>query len=203
MNDMLLDEHSNSSFKGSDTLEHDIETIIRNLKIIGSLKENEKICTQTGGVFVLKPADRMNAFIRYYYGETREKNLTFIEQEFNKAFENIDIALKKRERLIEVDETSMTREQMQEHLKNKQLITRLQKEINETRSKIRGLQITYANDSQINARIRVLEDTIEDKLELTKENVCFLDKKLKEKRIAAAAVVVPIITAAVTKRSYK
>ena len=69
--------------------EQKVKTILQSLKIIGSLNQHDKLCTNKGVVIDSSPYQSLS---RWVSGENRKDNVDFIESVFESAFElSIDI----------------------------------------------------------------------------------------------------------------
>ena len=115
------------------------------------------------------------SIIRSYHGECREKNIAFLESTFRKAFEIIEKALQEREDLCKKKD-SKTREEMLEILRNCQLIKRLKHKIQTAKEKMKSLMTTYESDVNTIARLKLLQDRVDDQLEQISESIKYLDK---------------------------
>src|SRR5579872_3859478 len=109
--DVLLDQElvssssssSSSSLKNEENIqneEKEIEKILHDLKIFASIKENEKLST-VFEVTVNKPSDKLISLKRWSTGDNRQINIAYVEKRFKTAFEKIDDALEKKEKLLE------------------------------------------------------------------------------------------------------
>lgn len=159
------------------SVDRDVDDILHDLKIFASLKENERIST-TSGVFVNKASDKMAALTRFYYGETRHKNLSYIEKRFFDAFERIDQYLQQRDMMLTLKPENMSREQVLYRRKNNQTVTRLLKGIGAAKERLsRVLKTTYEQDVTSISRIERICEDIEDRLNLVNVSIKYIEDR--------------------------
>ena len=143
--------------------DHEISSILHSLKVLSAIKENDKVCTRKGiylhkcdsGRSVLQP------FSRWMYSEDRKSNLSAIDAIFSRAVDCCCNLLKIREELKESDSVQV----LLSLIENKQMIKRLQAEMNNALKGVRHLSVTYVSDSHSMATIALLDDTVTDRLE--------------------------------------
>jgi len=166
--------------------EKEVREILHHLKIFAQVKENEKLATQMG-VGVHKPSEPLLWFRRMYSGDSRDKNLSFIETTFNKAFALVNGALQRRESLVLGSDShpKETREHMISKLRNGQRIARLSRSIGVARERLFSkLRSTYEDDPTITSRIDILAENIDDQLKEVEASMAFLDQCQTQKETA-------------------
>jgi len=157
----------------------EVDSILHDLKVFASLKENERLST-TAGVYINKASDKLVALKRLYNGENRARNLTYMEKRFHEAFAKIDNYLTQREATHGVKSTDLTRAQLLLRVKNTQMISRLKGAIQAAREKIaRVFKTTYEDDPTAISRIERICEDIDDRLKQVEVSVKFLEDREK------------------------
>ena len=129
--------------------EQKIKNLLKNLKIIGSLNQHDKLCTSRG--VLIDTGNTYQSVSRWISGENRKDNVDFIESVFEGAFEvSIDI---------------LNKIQSFNHIKllqSEQVLGRLLVEIHTAQKGVKNLLITYNKDPVTVARLQILVDYIND-----------------------------------------
>jgi len=76
--------------------EETVDEIFHALKVIGSLRENERVRTESVP-FSIDRTGNFQFLMRWWYNETRMKNIQAVAKVFNDAFSVADMALAKEE----------------------------------------------------------------------------------------------------------
>lgn len=142
-----------------------IDELLLDLKIIGSIKVDEKINTSQD-VIDINAKSFLDALTRWLRGENRTKNISFVKLRINQTFECIEIAISEQERLNKMIPMSPkeNREHMVMKLRNSQFIERLRLGLDEASAGIRNIGQTYQQDSRTFAFVALLQDKILDYL---------------------------------------
>jgi hypothetical protein len=142
-----------------------IDELLLDLKIIGSIKVDEKINT-SHDVIDINSKSFLDALSRWLRGENRTKNISFVKLRINQTFECIEIAISEQERLNKIIPMSQkeNREHMVMKLRNSQFIERLRLGLDEASTGIKNIGQTYQQDSRTFAFVALLQDKILDYL---------------------------------------
>lgn len=133
------------------------------LKVIASIKENERFST-SGGIYV-QPNDESWVWMkRWLCGDDRTTNIKTIKMIFIATFALIDKCLIEREEIMKKKTSS--RPDVIQRMKNAQLISRLTKAIVDAKVSMEHLKKTYKDDAHTVSRIDMLSDSIKDRLQL-------------------------------------
>ena len=137
-----------ANFEASEIDDQKIKSLLKNLKIIGSLNQYDKLRTGKG-VFI--DSSPYTSIIRWFSGENRDANVDFIERVFEDAFSvSIDI-IGKLPALTPL-----------KTLHANQTLNRLMSEIHAAQKGVRNLLITYNKDPVCVAKLQILVDFIND-----------------------------------------
>jgi len=165
-------------FKSSDDLIHA-------LKVISSIKPNEKFSTSSGIYIqteIQHPTTWMEMvqhylqpvwLIRMKNGDDRITNLKAIKAIFVGALLVVEESLQEREQVIKPKDP-VSRIDVVKKLKNEQVINRMAEAITKSVSSMENLKQTYTGDAHACARIDMLTETIRDRLALIKTSLDFL-----------------------------
>lgn len=137
-----------ASFEAGEIDDQKIKSLLKNLKIIASLNQYDKIRTGKG-VFI--DSSSYTSIIRWFSGENRDANVDFIERVFEDAFSiSIEIIGKLQ------DLTPLKK------IHANQTLSRLMSEIHAAQKGVRNLLITYNKDPVTVAKLQILIDYIND-----------------------------------------
>lgn len=165
-------------FKSSDDLIHA-------LKVISSIKPNEKFSTNSGIYIqteIQHPTTWMEMVQHYLHpvwlirmknGDDRITNLKAIKAIFVGALLVVEESLQEREQVIKPKDP-VSRTDVVKKLKNEQVINRMAEAITKAVSSMENLKQTYTGDAHACARIDMLTETIRDRLALIKTSLDFL-----------------------------
>jgi hypothetical protein len=142
-----------------------IDELLLDLKIIGSIKVDEKINT-SHDIIDINPKTMLECFSRWVRGENRYKNISFVKIRIYQTFECIESGISEQERLNKMNPSTPkeTRELTVMKLRNSQFIDRLRIGLDEALGGIRHIGHTYQNDSRTFAFVALLQDKILDYL---------------------------------------
>ena len=144
--------------------------IIHSLKVIATLKENDKLITKRG-LFIDSYDNIWQSITRWVYTENRCQNIDTLVGIFNQAFDIANTLLTHREAIGVTDSVVM--------LQNIQEIERLVHEIKRADKAIANLIVTYSTDSHTIAKIELLRESINDRLLQITHRMKEGDKKQK------------------------
>lgn len=178
MNDCLsLHPKLSDVFKSHDDLIHA-------LKVISSVKPNEKFSTSSG-IYIQSEMQRPVSwrdlaaqyiqplwFIRMKNGDDRISNLKAIKSIFVGALLVVEESLQERE-IIMKPRDPISRIDIVKKQKNEQLINRMAESIAKAINSMENLKQTYNGDAHACARIDMLTETIRDRLALIKTSLEF------------------------------
>lgn len=136
-----------------------VTNILHSLKVISKTKENDRLNTKSG-IFIDSFENFLQPITRWARGERRDNNLETITDIFNKAFDMAFLFLEHRKTL-----SNMTSNNSLEWLQNTQIINRVTAEITSAQKGLSNLKTTYKGDQHTVARIVLLYETIQDKLQ--------------------------------------
>ena len=119
---------------------YDLRTTLINLKLLSTVKPNDKVCTLEQEFNIHSPSNWRSVY-RLYYGETRAHNLKCIEDCMNSAWTHCkNLRNQGAAKQPEID--------------------RLLRSLEEAVSGLASLQETYSYDAAIHARLAILTENI-------------------------------------------
>lgn len=147
--------------------EDQIDNIIMNLKIIGMVQKNGRLCVRKGSL-TLEHDDHLQTIRRWFNKDTRDLTMMHIRSTIMNAIKlTKEIMMKKSEFDIEFKKNI----QESESIKDWRLI-RILTEFNNCQTGLKNLKTTYNSDSIMIANIDVLlERLVENCKELEKNNI--------------------------------
>lgn len=165
-------------FHSSQTNIEEIDMLLGSLKILSILKPGQKICG-AGRPLNLSIQDTAPGWItealtRFWHGDSRDSTLRLLHAVFDAVFNIADQTLA----TIEEEKTDAnTREERLAHLRNQQLIKKLQQSTELARKGIQSLCETYASDVNFHAKLLLLDEKVESRLEEISFSVQFIENK--------------------------
>jgi hypothetical protein len=142
------------------------DDLFRALKMIANLKEDQKLGTNQGQIKVFFNT-RTTFLERWWLGERRQENINTLQTIIDEFFELVNHHLELRDEILARNRKqggAPDRKMVVEELKNKQFLERAQKSITGAKDGIEVLKKTYKGDPDIEARIALLSERIEDRL---------------------------------------
>jgi hypothetical protein len=124
--------------------------ILHSLKVISTIKENDKVATNNGMYIDTSVWQSMS---RWFSKEARDQNVEKIGAVFQRAFAFC-------EGLLDTPKSTDI-----EELQTAQSLNRLQREIASAQTGLLNLTVTYENDTSTVARIQALHELTTDRLE--------------------------------------
>lgn len=157
------------------------DEIFEALSVIASLQPKEKFSTQQQNMISIdkNQSSLVAGLSRLWHGESRDTNIRSLERILENAFACVDRALSERERFPAHD---TSREQAVVRLKNKQLVEKMADEIQQAKRGIATLRETYSTDMRIKAKIKLLLQTVENRLEQMNLSLKLLDEQERDAR---------------------
>lgn len=152
------------------------DDICHALKVISSLEGKERFSTSTG--FYIQPSEEWFVWLkRWVYGDDRATNMKAIKCLFIATFTMIDQCLQEREVFVAASTREHNPERIDtiQRMKNSQLIERLTKYVVDASGGLDKLKETYKDDTHTKARIDTLSSNVNDRLQLIKTSLGFLD----------------------------
>ena len=146
----MASEESRPSIDETEVLE-----MLHSLKVISTIREHDKILTKRG-LFVDHTEAYLQSFTRWMQSENRHQNIETIAAIFSKTF-TICFELISTKKDISEGSTDF--------LRHTQLLNRLKTEIKHARKGLGNLTVTYQDDTHTVAKIMLIQDRIEDKLQ--------------------------------------
>jgi len=153
---------------GDDT----IDEVFHSLKVIGSLRENERVRTQCGPLAIDRTGN-LQFLMRWWYKEERILNIQAVSKVFTNAFSVVDTAFEKEEAYRNMHLGTSRRGHI-ERLNNWQLLQRSQRELQRGSVGLTNMLVTYKDDTKTTARIELLLEKIAGKLEQINESLEYI-----------------------------
>jgi hypothetical protein len=160
------------------TVTEDIDMLLGSLKILSILKPGQKICGAGKPLNIsiqdTAPGWITEAITRFWLGDSRETTLRILHAVFDAVFAIADQTLG----IIEAESPeAASREERLTHLRNSPLIKKLQQSIGLARKGIQSLCETYASDVNYHAKLLLLDEKIESRLEEISFSTEFIQRK--------------------------
>jgi hypothetical protein len=145
-----------------------VEQVILSLRVIGSIREKDRLYTSSGNV-VVSPSFKSDFLYRgipkLYCLESREKNLQDVKNILDTAFTLIDGLIATEEVFQNtIHNEAPSRRRVMEITKNQQTLGRLSECLDSAITGLRNWQSTYESDVTTKEGIKLFIDNIEDKL---------------------------------------
>ena len=144
------------------------------LKVIASLRENERLCTKHGELYV-DTSGKLQCLLRWLSGESRASNIECLSHIFNNAFAIADSALQKEEMHKQSPCAQPPRSVVVDRMANLQLLAQCQRELVSAGTGLGNLVSTYREDTATVARLQLLLEKIADKLQLIAESLSHIE----------------------------
>lgn len=139
------------------------EKTLRNLGVIGSLTQNDKINTKEDTFTIYVPT-ALRGVSRLLYGESRDANISRIQRCIREAKTFITGILHEIDSVKNDDDCFLKKMKMSSEV---QLCNRMVSALNESKSGLSALQITYKEDAASVTKLVILENEITDYLQVT------------------------------------
>lgn len=139
-------------------MDSETEKVMRNLSIIGSVSQNDKINTNSD-IFIIYVPTVMRGMMRLWYGEARQCNMQRLQETVRMATTAI------RQHLTDMHQ--MTGDDQGFSKATKELCCkRLIKVLSESRNGLNNLHQTYRDDVTMYTQVKMLIDEINDFLQI-------------------------------------
>lgn len=142
----------------------DIHKVLRNLGVVGQMKQNDKLLTQ-GDYFSLYTPTYMRGVYRMWLGEGRELNVNRVHEEVNSAKAYITNVLADQRYAVTDDANIKSR--LGRHTQA-QLCTRAMRILHETQAGLQNMRETYREDTALLCRIEHVANDVSDFLDGTR-----------------------------------
>jgi hypothetical protein len=140
-------------------MQTEMEKTFRNLKVIASIKQNDKLITESD-IFELHPPTLSRTVYRIYYRENREANLSKIQTCIRESKSFV-------EKIASSREDSETFSGRMFLMTQSKLCQRMMDSLRDIIPGMRNLAVTYRDDAGAIAKIDLLIDEINDFLLVT------------------------------------
>jgi hypothetical protein len=148
------------------------ELIIRNLKILGSIKSNDKL-VKHGDTIKIDSPYIYQGLSRYWYGDSRKQSLDHIEKLINQSFNKIDVIygseIESRTGGLNNNYYKNMKGQNYFETENAQKLTIFSNELNNVIKGLNSLKQTYQMDISICSRIDVVIEKINLRIQKIQE----------------------------------
>lgn len=133
---------------------NDIEQIILNMKIIGSIQKKDKLSKNDDNVLEIESNDFLQSFRRWYFKRGRDDTIMDIKNIINSCFEITDETLN--------NETS-SGDNIKPYFneENSCLLQRFLVEMNSAGRGLNNLKDTYSNDIKVISEIEILKEQLD------------------------------------------
>lgn len=144
-----------STQTNNDLLESNFMKLLHSLKVISTIRENDRISTKKG-IFVDPSDNPMQSMVRWFTSESRKHNTSTMSSIFDRSFNLCESLVENRAKLSSSSD---------EQLKNMQQIRRMEQEIRNARRGVANLMITYETDTHTVAKLVLINERIQDRLQ--------------------------------------
>ena len=139
-------------------MDSETERVMRNLSILGSVSQNDKINTN-GDIFIIYVPTVMRGMMRLWYGEARQCNIQRLQETVRMATNAI--------RQYVTDIQQMTGDDQRFQKATKELwCKRLIRTLADSRNGLNNLQQTYRDDVTMHTQVKMLIDEVTDFLQI-------------------------------------
>lgn len=158
-------------------------TVLHGLRVIASVKEKQRVFTSNGVVSVYPADERLLSVRRMLSGQSRYHNLDDIDGIVTSAFEFVEYLLARIE--SQASSNSSSRADLISRMSDQQKIDRFKSAIESVHANVANLIETYREDHGTVARIELLRDIIQDRLDQMKVSIEYLRDKLNVQWMSA------------------
>tara|TARA_B100001287_G_scaffold263271_1_gene253978 strand:- start:1764 stop:2306 length:543 start_codon:yes stop_codon:yes gene_type:complete len=150
-----------------------IDRVLHDLKVISSIRDNDKIYTENG-MLNLDHGGVSSSMYRFVKGENRNRGLSAINNVILDAFAITENNFRK----IECKDMTESREAIVNKMKSYHLIYKIRCSVSDCLIGLKNLRITYCDDTSISARIDVLKESISQGLKELDASLNLLKEQL-------------------------
>tara|TARA_B100002051_G_C16556966_1_gene545507 strand:+ start:299 stop:769 length:471 start_codon:yes stop_codon:yes gene_type:complete len=144
----------------------DVERVMRNLCILASISQNDKVNTNSD-IFVVYQPTVLRGMVRLWYGEGRQLNIQRIQETVHCAISSIRQLMSDMNLMVNED-------QKFQRIAHQKRCTRLIQTLSSARNGLNNLHQTYREDITMQSQIKIVIDEIIDFISI----IPFYDKQL-------------------------
>lgn len=137
-----------------------IEHTLRNIEVIGSLAQNDKLITSEGRFLVYEPTAMRGLLRMLYYRENREGNVAHIQSTIKDAKQFIEMTFVRTENFSRAEEGSFS--VRLQHETQQQTCRRIHEALMRSVQGLEALKLTYRDDASIKAKLVMLINEVRD-----------------------------------------
>lgn len=142
------------------------ERTLRNINVISSVRQNDKLLTQQDIFIVYEPTSLRGLLRMLYYRENREQNVTKIQCTIREAKRYVESVLSCTKSHTRTEESFST---VLQQTTQTQTCCRMIEALSNCDKGLHNMEETYRDDSSISVKIKMLRDEIKDFLNATRE----------------------------------
>ena len=136
------------------------DRLLHDLKLLASLRENDKVCVRDGLLSVNRPG-AASSLSRWVHGDCRLRTLAVVQNTFMDALQMVEYGL---ERLTGERPAGWgPRDELTGHAQRR-LVARLVRSLQQACVGLTRLRATYLNDSSMAAKLDVLRERVSERL---------------------------------------
>ena len=133
---------------------NNIEQIILNMKIIGSIQKKDKLSKNDDSVLVIESNDILQSLRRWYFKRGRDDSIKDIKKIINSCFDITDQTLENENTNGDINKPYFNEE-------NSCLLQRFLVEMNGAGRGLNNLKDTYSNDIKVISEIEILKEQLD------------------------------------------
>ena len=137
-------------------MQDSLDRLVHDLKVIASLRQNDKLCTNGSGMLNIDRPGLFTGFWRYLYSENRMLTISNLQNVFVDAHSACTNHFRRMDQLYNVN----TREAKASYAKCLLVVQRMKHSIHRARFGLKHLRSTYENDVSSTARLDVLNERV-------------------------------------------
>ncbi len=156
-----------------------LDNIFINLKIISKIPENGRIGTTSAGQVYLEKDDYKTTILRTITNDSRDKTVTFLMgliNDITQISDNIINSLYIDKNYEKTSNNTVTLSQLNENAKKSHQLSKLVRELKNSKRGIANLYTTYKRDATVSAKLEEVMDKIDLQIEKIDKALRIIEK---------------------------